>query len=109
MPTEENGAQGLFESLKDSFETLLTIELETSEGIVPIISLNEMPITTMMNFMESPEPEKMSMMFAMMRASLTNPEDLDKLKNLSVREFAKLIEQWMQKSQAEDNDATDGL
>lgn len=97
---EPSGLQG-FEAL---FPEITTVILETSEGNFPIIGANEMPMSLMAKFVDTPDNQKIVMMTDLIQNCLVNPTDWDVLQNLSVFEFNDLIGQWMQKSHANDED-----
>lgn len=91
---EPSGIDGF----KFLFPEIVTVLLETSVGDLPIIAMNEMPMSTMAQFVEAPDGEKITMMTKLMEVCLVNPSDSTKLMDVSVNEFQQLIAQWMQKS-----------
>lgn len=100
----EGEGSGLFESFEKMFPSFTYVALDTSEGEIGIIGLNEMPISAMEKFMHAPENMKITVMSDFMKTCLLNPSDWAKLENISVHEFTDLIAQWMQKSHSADEE-----
>lgn len=98
---DKDEGSGLFESFELLFPSVAYVSLETSEGEIGIIGLNEMPISAMAKFMEAPEHKKITFMSDLMQTCLLDPKDWEKIANVSVSEFTELIAQWMQKSHDE--------
>lgn len=79
------------------FKNVDQIEIQTSLGVIKLISLEEMPMGQMREFMMTPNDLKMLAMTEMIHMCLVNPEEWEgKLELLSVRDMNRLIKQWMQ-------------
>lgn len=82
--------------INEVFKDVDQIELQTNMGSIKLISLEEIPMTQMKEFMLAPGDLKMVAMSEMLQMCLVNPEDWDrKLDLLSVKEMNRLINQWM--------------
>ena len=72
------------------------VEIQTSMGTVKLISLEEIPMTQMRDFMMAPGEMKMVAMAEIIQMCLVDPEDWDKkLELMSVKDMNRLIKQWM--------------
>jgi hypothetical protein len=83
--------------INEVFRDIDQIEIQTSMGPVKVISLEEIPMTQMREFMLAPGELKMIAMAEIIQMCLVNPEDWDKKFDLmSVKEMNRFIKQWMQ-------------
>jgi hypothetical protein len=83
--------------INEVFRDVDQIEIQTSMGPVKVISLEEIPMTQMREFMLAPGELKMIAMAEIIQICLVNPEDWDKKFDLmSVKETNRFIKQWMQ-------------
>jgi hypothetical protein len=82
--------------INEVFKDVDQIEIQTTMGTVKLISLEEIPITQMRDFMMAPGEMKMVAMADIIQMCLVNPEDWDKkLELMSVKDMNRLIKQWM--------------
>jgi len=85
--------------INEVFRDIDQIEIQTSMGPVKVISLEEIPMTQMREFMLAPGELKMIAMAEIIQMCLVNPEDWDKKFDLmSVKEMNRFIKQWMRVS-----------
>ena len=83
--------------INEVFKDIDQIEIQTTMGPVKVISLEEIPMTQMREFMLAPGELKMVAMAEIVQMCLVNPEDWDKKFDLmSVKEMNRFIKQWMQ-------------
>jgi hypothetical protein len=83
--------------INEVFRDVDQIEIQTSMGPVKVISLEEIPMTQMRDFMMAPGELKMIAMAEMIQICLVDPEDWDrKFDLMSVKELNRFIKQWMQ-------------
>ena len=83
--------------INEVFRDVDQIEIQTSMGPVKVISLEEIPMTQMRDFMMAPGELKMIAMAEMIQICLVDPEDWDrKFELMSVKEMNRFIKQWMQ-------------
>lgn len=83
--------------INEVFQDVDQIEIQTSMGPVKVISLEEIPVTQMRDFMLAPGELKMIAMAEIIQMCLVNPEDWDrKFDLMSVKEMNRFIKQWMQ-------------
>ncbi len=82
--------------INEVFKDIDQIEIQTSMGTVKLISLEEIPMTQMREFMMAPGEMKMVAMAEIIQMCLVNPDDWDKkLELMSVKDMNRLIKQWM--------------
>ena len=82
--------------INEVFKDVDQIEIQTNMGTVKLISLEEIPMTQMREFMMAPGELKMVAMADIIQMCLVNPEDWDrKLELMSVKDMNRLIKQWM--------------
>jgi hypothetical protein len=82
--------------INEVFKDVDQIEIQTTMGTVKLISLEEIPMTQMRDFMMAPGEMKMVAMADIIQMCLVNPEDWDKkLELMSVKDMNRLIKQWM--------------
>ena len=82
--------------INEVFKDVDQIEIQTNMGTVKLISLEEIPMTQMREFMMAPGELKMVAMAEIIQMCLVNPEDWDrKLELMSVKDMNRLIKQWM--------------
>jgi hypothetical protein len=85
--------------INEVFRDIDQIEIQTSMGPVKVISLEEIPMTQMREFMLAPGELKMIAMAEIIQMCLVNPEDWDrKFDLMSVKEMNRFIKQWMRVS-----------
>ncbi len=85
--------------INEAFRDIDQIEIQTSMGPVKLISLEEIPMAQMREFMMTPGELKMVAMAEIIQMCLVNPEDWDKkLELMSVKDMNRLIKQWMRVS-----------
>ena len=82
----------------DSFNEIDQVAVETSIGTVRLISLQEMPMMQMREFMLSPGDRKMTVLMDILQLCLINNEDWDKISVMPIKEVNRLIKTWMQMS-----------
>jgi hypothetical protein len=83
--------------INEVFRDVDQIEIQTSMGPVKVISLEEIPMTQMRDFMLAPGELKMLAMADIIQMCLVDPDDWDrKFDLMSVKEMNRFIKQWMQ-------------
>ena len=83
--------------INEVFKEVDQIEIQTSMGPIKLISLEEIPMTQMRDFMMAPGELKMVAIAEIIQICLVNPEDWDrKFDLMSVKEMNRLVKQWMQ-------------
>lgn len=97
---DQMSSEELLEKDVDSaFGEFEFIELETSWGNFKILSMNEMPVSRMIEFGKLPDGEKTEFLLDMIDICISDPEKWNEIKpEFSVNETMRLISQWMQKS-----------
>ena len=82
----------------DSFNEIDQVAIETSIGVVRLISLQEMPMMQMREFMLTPGDKKMTVLMDILQLCLINHEDWDKISVMPIKEVNRLIKAWMDMS-----------
>jgi hypothetical protein len=83
--------------INEVFKDVDQVEIQTRMGTVKLISLEEVPMTHMRDFMMAPGEMKMIAMAEIIQMCLVDPDDWDnKLEIMSVKDMNRLIKQWMQ-------------
>lgn len=96
--------------IADSYNEIDQVAIETSIGVVRLISLQEMPMMQMRQFMLTPGDKKMVVLMDILQLCLINNDDWDKISVMPIKEVNRLIKAWMEMSDGknsifeEDND-----
>jgi len=84
--------------IADSYNEIDQVAIETSIGVVRLISLQEMPMMQMRQFMLTPGDKKMVVLMDILQLCLINNEDWDKISVMPIKEVNRLIKAWMEMS-----------
>jgi hypothetical protein len=80
-------------------EVVDLMEIQTSRGLVKLISLEEIPLLQMQEIMENPGEGRMMLMVDAFQLCLVNPQDWDdKFASMSMKELNRVLQQWMSTS-----------
>ncbi len=82
-------------AIQEAFEEIDQVEVTTSIGVVKLISLQEMPMLQMRQFMMTPGDKKMVVLMDILQLCLINPNDWDKISVMPIKEVNRLIKSWM--------------
>ena len=82
----------------DSYNDIDQVAVETSIGVIRLISLQEMPMMQMRQFMMTPGDKKMVVLMDILQLCLINHEDWDKISVMPIKEVNRLIKAWMDMS-----------
>ena len=88
--------------IADSYNEIDQVAIETSIGVIRLISLQEMPMMQMRQFMLTPGDKKMVVLMDILQLCLINNEDWDKISVMPIKEVNRLIKAWMQMSDEKD-------
>jgi hypothetical protein len=92
------------QQIDNSFDGVEVVSLKTTFGKINLVSLSELPLSTMIDFAKTPNEEKTAKILKLLKTCLVDPMDWDKIENqLTTREAMSLIPQWMAKS-SDDSD-----
>jgi hypothetical protein len=87
------------EQIDNSFDGIEVVSLKTTFGKINLVSLSELPLSTMIDFAKTPTEDKTAKILNLLKTCLVDPKDWDKIENeLTTREAMSLIPQWMAKS-----------
>jgi hypothetical protein len=84
--------------IADSYNEIDQVAIETSIGVIRLISLQEMPMMQMRQFMLTPGDKKMVVLMDILQLCLINNEDWDKISVMPIKEVNRLIKAWMEMS-----------
>ena len=82
-------------AIQEAFNEIDQVEIVTSIGVVKLISLQEMPMMQMRQFMMTPGDKKMVVLMDILQLCLINPNDWDKISVMPIKEVNRLIKNWM--------------
>jgi hypothetical protein len=82
-------------AIQEAFDDIDQVEIATSIGVVKLISLQEMPMLQMRQFMMTPGDKKMVVLMDILQLCLINPNDWDKISVMPIKEVNRLIKNWM--------------
>jgi len=82
-------------AIQEAFDDIDQVEIATSIGVVKLISLQEMPMLQMRQFMMTPGDKKMVVLMDILQLCLINPSDWDKISVMPIKEVNRLIKNWM--------------
>jgi len=85
-------------AIQEAFDDIDQVEIATSIGVVKLISLQEMPMMQMRQFMMTPGDRKMVVLMDILQLCLINPSDWDKISVMPIKEVNRLIKNWMELS-----------
>lgn len=98
MATRKTPTKRQEKMITDSFSEIDQVAVETSIGVVRLISLQEMPMMQMREFMLTPGDRKMTVLMDILQLCLINPSDWDKISVMPIKEVNRLIKAWMDMS-----------
>jgi hypothetical protein len=82
------------QEINESFEDIDVVHIETSVGTIALISLEEMPVMRMKDFLLTPGDQKMPVLMDIMELCVST-EDRNKISSMSVKEVNRILKKWM--------------